>query len=55
LPIPAKSRNTDKFMSEFFTPTDGVFLLIVLWIAIYLINGGGGGHKARVPAQSAAS
>ena len=34
-----------------FDPSDIVFLVVVLWIAVLLINnsGGGGGHRARVP------
>jgi hypothetical protein len=34
-----------------FQPSDILFIAIVLWIAIEIINGGGGGHRSRVPAR----
>jgi len=37
-------------MESFFTPSDLLFLIIVLWIAIMIINGGDdGGHRAKIP------
>jgi hypothetical protein len=34
-----------------FDPSDLLFVVVVLWIAITIINSnGGGGHRARVPA-----
>jgi hypothetical protein len=36
-----------------FEPSDLLFILIVLWIAVELINGsGGGGRRSRVPVAS---
>jgi hypothetical protein len=35
-----------------FQPSDLLFITIVLWIAIQIINGGGGGHRKRVPVRS---
>ncbi len=33
-------------------PSDILFIAIVIWIAILLINGDpGGGHRSRVPAR----
>ena len=32
-----------------FDPSDILFIAIILWIAIQIISGGGGGHRARVP------
>ena len=35
-----------------FEPSDILFIAIVIWIAIVLINGDwGGGHRSRVPAR----
>ena len=33
-------------------PSDVLFLIIILWIVVEIINNGdwGGGHRARVPA-----
>jgi hypothetical protein len=33
-------------------PSDVVFLAIVIWLALEIMNGGGGGHRARLPASS---
>jgi len=33
-------------------PSDAVFLAIVIWLALEIMNGGGGGRRARVPASS---
>jgi len=36
-----------------FDPSDLLFIALVLWIAITIINNsGGGGHRARVPANA---
>jgi hypothetical protein len=35
-----------------FQPSDFLFIAIVLWIAVELMNGGGGGRRSRVPLQS---
>jgi hypothetical protein len=32
-----------------FQPSDIVFLAMVIWLAIELTSGGGGGHRKRVP------
>ena len=32
-------------------PSDVVFIAFVIWLAFEIINGGGGGRRARVPAQ----
>jgi hypothetical protein len=32
-----------------FQPSDIVFLAVVLWLAIELTSGGGGGRQRRVP------
>ena len=35
-----------------FQPSDILFIVIVIWIALEIINGDwGGGHRARVPAR----
>jgi hypothetical protein len=33
-------------------PSDIVFLAVVIWLAIELTSGGGGGRRKRVPAAS---
>jgi hypothetical protein len=30
-------------------PSDVLFIAIVLWLAIEIINGGGGGRRSRLP------
>ena len=32
-----------------FQPSDIVFLAVVIWLAIELTSGGGGGRRKRVP------
>jgi hypothetical protein len=32
-------------------PSDVLFIAIVIWLAFEIINGGGGGHRSRVPAK----
>jgi hypothetical protein len=34
-----------------FQPSDFLFIAIVLWIAIDLTNGGGGGRRSRSPVR----
>jgi hypothetical protein len=34
-----------------FDPSDILFIAVVLWIAIQIISGGGGGHRSRYPAS----
>jgi hypothetical protein len=33
-------------------PSDVVFLAIVIWLALEIMNGGGGGRRARAPLSS---
>jgi hypothetical protein len=33
-------------------PSDVVFLAIVIWLALEIMDGGGGGRRSRVPASS---
>jgi hypothetical protein len=33
-------------------PSDAVFLAIVIWLALEIMNGGGGGRRSRVPVTS---
>jgi hypothetical protein len=33
-------------------PSDVVFLAIVIWLALEIMNGGGGGRRARLPVSS---
>jgi hypothetical protein len=33
-------------------PSDAVFLAIVIWLALEIMNGGGGGRRARLPVSS---
>jgi hypothetical protein len=33
-------------------PSDVVFLAIVIWLALEIMDGGGGGRRSRVPAAS---
>jgi hypothetical protein len=33
-------------------PSDAVFLAIVIWLVWEIMNGGGGGRRARVPVSS---
>jgi len=35
-----------------FQPSDIVFLALVIWLAIELTSGGGGGRRSRVPAAA---
>jgi hypothetical protein len=35
-----------------FHPSDIIFLAIVIWLAIELTSGGGGGRRTRVPVKS---
>ena len=35
-----------------FQPSDFVFLAVVIWLAIEITSGGGGGRRKRVPAAS---
>lgn len=35
-----------------FQPSDFLFIAIVLWIAVQITNGGGGGRRKRVPVRS---
>jgi hypothetical protein len=35
-----------------FQPSDFVFLTMVIWLAIELTSGGGGGRRKRVPVAS---
>jgi hypothetical protein len=32
--------------------SDAVFLAIVIWLALEIMNGGGGGRRARLPVSS---
>jgi len=32
-------------------PSDVLFIAMVIWLAIEIINGGGGGRRSRLPAQ----
>jgi len=34
-----------------FQPSDFLFIAIVLWIALDLTNGGGGGRRSRSPVR----
>lgn len=38
-----------------FSPSDILFIAVVLWIVIMILENGdwGGGHRARVPAECA--
>jgi hypothetical protein len=33
-------------------PSDVLFIAIVIWLAIEIINGGGGGRRSRIPFRS---
>ena len=35
-----------------FQPSDIVFLAMVIWLAIEITSGGGGGRRTRVPVAS---
>jgi hypothetical protein len=35
-----------------FQPSDFVFLAMVIWLAIEITSGGGGGRRKRVPVSS---
>jgi hypothetical protein len=35
-----------------FQPSDFVFLAVVIWLAIEITSGGGGGRRKRVPEAS---
>jgi hypothetical protein len=32
-------------------PSDVLFIAIVIWLAIQIIDGGGGGRRSRLPAR----
>jgi len=33
-------------------PSDVLFIAIVIWLAIEIINGGGGGRRSRLPLRA---
>ena len=33
-------------------PSDVLFIAIVIWLILEILDGGGGGHRARVPVRS---
>jgi len=33
-------------------PTDVLFIAIVIWLALEIINGGGGGRRSRLPVRA---